>query len=78
MGEAKRRFESWQEIEGVDMSKPAGPGGQIIPNQTSGDDLLLRRITLGEVFEMSDGTRYIFDRYGTVHRLHVRESGRKE
>jgi len=78
MGEAKRRFESWQEIEGVDMPKPAGPGGQIIPNQTSRDDLLLRRITLGEVFTMSDGTKYIFDRYRTVHRLHDRESGRKE
>jgi len=85
MGEAKRRINLAE--GGVIPKNPKKmpavidkdlPMVQVIPNQTSGDDLLLRRITLGEVFTMSDGTKYIFDRYRTVHRLHDRESGRKK
>lgn len=41
----------------------------VIQNQTPADAQLVRQVPLGDVFQMSDGGRYIFDRHGTVHKL---------
>lgn len=83
MGEARRRLNlAGGMLIPKNPKKEMGPLNkdlpmvQLISNQTRGDDRLLRRIGKGEAFTMSDGARYIFDRFGTLHKLYSKE-GRK-